>query len=155
DCLASSRVHRHSVAGSSNHDEEIAQPEAERRRLPGREIQFGAGCLIKAGVFDISHHPHDRAPLVLVSRANAAANRTVISIEVPRHCLIYHNYGLRAGAITLVQQAAIDQPNLHRFEITRRYGLPEVYVLGWSVRTHGDALNLSVISVDPAYRRQT
>src|SRR5262249_23690226 len=145
-------IQRHRAARGSQHDKEIAQPKPD---LCVREIQFGSSGLIKTGVFDVSHDPHYRAPLVLISRAHATANRASVSVKGPRHALIYANNRLRARSVTLVQQAALDQANPHSIEIAGRYSLPEVYILNRAVRTNGQALDLSVISVDAAYGRKS
>src|SRR5207244_766810 len=119
------------------------------------QVDFAPRGLFDTGILHVRHDAHDRAPGVGERGPDAAPNRALVVPEYARHGLVHDSDIRRAGAVAIVEEAALDEPYARRFEIPFAHNLVVIHVLVRTAPLAHEPLDLRVVGVQRARRRQT
>src|SRR5882762_4053620 len=120
-----------------------------------REIKFGAGRPVDAGIFHVFNYADNRTHRPIHVWLDAAADGAFVSVKCAGQRLINDDHIGRAGSVASIEEAAVHQANTQRLKIIFADHLIVVDVFDGAAFTANKAFDVSVIHVGRPQRRQS
>src|SRR6266850_3019024 len=120
-----------------------------------RQIEFGAGWPVDAGILHVLNHADDGTHRPIHIRLDAAADGALVSIKSAGQRLINDDHIGRAGSVAGIEEATVHQADTQRLKIILADHLIVVDVFDGAAFTANKAFDVGVIHVGRPQRRQS